>query len=56
MQEVEMMMTLTDVAGWPGYNKIIDISPQKVTGWPDWIGRGGGMCKYSLGILNYNEL
>lgn len=27
MQEVEMMMTLTDVVGWPGYNEIIDISP-----------------------------
>lgn len=60
MQEVEMMMTLTDVVGWPGYNEIIDISPpppKKKRYGPaglDW--RGEGMDKYSLGILNYNEL
>lgn len=31
MQEVEMMMTLTDVASWPSYNVIIDIFlPKKV--------------------------
>lgn len=44
-----MMMTMTDVAGWPGYNEIIDISPQKVTGRPDWIGRGGRYVQILFG-------
>lgn len=39
MQEVGMMMTLTDEASWPGYNETIDIFFQKGTGRPEWIGR-----------------
>lgn len=39
MQEVGMMMTLTDVASWTGYNETIDIFFQKGTGRPEWIGR-----------------
>lgn len=34
-----MMMTLTDMASWPGYNETIDIFFQKGTGRPEWIGR-----------------
>lgn len=48
MQEVEMMMTLTDVASWPSYNVIIDIFlPKKVRAGRTGLGvregwRGGG--------------
>lgn len=55
MQEVGMMMTLTDVASWPGYNETIDIFFPKRYG-PAGMDWAGGMCKYSLGILNSNEL
>lgn len=54
MQEVAMMMTLTDVASWPGYNEMIDISPKKVRA--GRTGLGERYMQKLFGILNYNEI
>lgn len=46
MREVGMMMTSTDEPGWPGYNEIIDIFPNKGMGtglyWEESVGEGWG--------------
>ena len=60
MHAAGMMTTSTDEPGWPGYNETIDIFPQKTDGYRAGLGKrgggGGGMCKNSLGTLNYNEI
>lgn len=51
MHAAGMMTTSTDEPGWPGYNEIIDIFPQKGMGTGlDWE-RGEGVGEVCVKIL-----